>query len=83
MEEVKEQDKKIRLTVCFRRCFEKNEPGIRVLEYLSKFCLEGRTTFNPSSDRMAALNEGSRRVIIEIRRMLKEKDEKQTKAISD
>lgn len=46
------------------------DAGVRVLNYLSKFCLENRTTFMEDSARKSDFNEGARSVIIEIRRKL-------------
>ena len=44
--------------------------GERTLKYLSRFCLENRSTFVEGSERKSAFNEGARAVIIEIRRWL-------------
>jgi len=44
------------------------EHGARVLDYISKFCLEKSSTFIEDSERKSAFNEGARFVIIEIRR---------------
>jgi len=47
-----------------------SETGKRVLDYLSKFCLENRPTFRKDSERESSFNEGSRFVILEIRKWL-------------
>jgi len=44
--------------------------GVKALGHLSKFCLEHAQTFDPTSDRMSAFNEGARSVILEIRHWL-------------
>ncbi len=44
--------------------------GEPVLAFLSKFCLENRTTFVEDSGSKSDFNEGARSVIIEIRRWL-------------
>ena len=44
--------------------------GERVLLYLSRYCLENRSTFVEDSARKSDFNEGARSVIIEIRRWL-------------
>lgn len=44
--------------------------GERVLTYLSRFCLEKRTTFVEESGSKTNFNEGARSVILEIRRWL-------------
>ena len=53
----------------FKHSFESG-PGKRVYEYLSKFCFENQSTFNASSESTCAFNEGSRYVILEIRKWL-------------
>ena len=47
-----------------------SEAGKRVLEYLSKYCLENNPTFVEQSERKTSFNEGARAVILEIRRWL-------------
>ena len=42
----------------------------RTLTYLSRFCLEKRTTYIEDSQHKSAFNEGARSVILEIRRWL-------------
>lgn len=44
--------------------------GARVLEYLSKYCLEKDCTFDKSSARKSDFNQGARSVILEIRHWL-------------
>ena len=44
--------------------------GSRALAYLSKFCLEHRSTFVEDSGRKSDFNEGARSVILEIRHWL-------------
>lgn len=53
----------------FKHTFESG-PGKRVYEYLSKFCFENQSTFNASSQSTCNFNEGSRYVILEIRKYL-------------
>ncbi len=53
----------------FKHAFESG-PGKRVYDYLSKFCFENQSTFDASSQSTCAFNEGSRYVILEIRRLL-------------
>ncbi len=45
-------------------------PGQRVYKYLSQFCFENQSTFNASSQSTSDFNEGSRYVILEIRKWL-------------
>lgn len=44
--------------------------GLRVLERLSKFCLEKQSTYTPDNQYETAFNEGARSVILYINRML-------------
>ena len=44
--------------------------GEKVLEYLSKFCLENSSTYVEDSRTKGYFNEGARSVILEIRRWL-------------
>lgn len=44
--------------------------GEGTLEFLSKFCLENRSTFVENSGRKSDFNEGARSVILEIRHWL-------------
>ncbi len=44
--------------------------GERVLEHLSKYCLENSSTFDKNSGRNSDFNEGARSVILEIRHWL-------------
>lgn len=44
--------------------------GDGTLEYLSRFCLENRSTFVEGSARKSDFNEGARSVILEIRRWI-------------
>ena len=55
--------------------------GERSLTYLSRFCLEKRTTFVENSEMKTAFNEGARSVIIEIRRWLEYDLTKLTKGV--
>jgi len=48
-----------------------SESGHRVLEDLSRFCLENRQTFDPNNMYMAAFNEGARSVILKIRKEMR------------
>lgn len=45
-------------------------PGKRVYKYLAQFCFENRSTFDASSQSTCNFNEGSRFVILEIRKWL-------------
>ena len=55
----------------FKRSFELS-PGKRngTYEYLSKFCFENQSTFDASSQITSNFNEGSRFVILEIKKWL-------------
>ena len=55
----------------FKRSFE-TSPGKRngTYDYLSKFCFENQSTFNASSQITSNFNEGSRFVILEIKKWL-------------
>jgi hypothetical protein len=55
----------------FKRSFEFS-PGKRngVYKYLSEFCFENQSTFNASSQSTSNFNEGSRFVILEIKKWL-------------
>ena len=56
--------------VCdFKHSFE-SPSGKRVYEYLSKFCFENQSTFDASSQSTCYFNEGSRFVILEIKKWL-------------
>lgn len=44
------------------------EHGKKVMDHLSRYCLEKSSTFVENSDRKSAFNEGARSVILEIRR---------------
>ena len=54
----------------FKHSFE-SPTGKRVYEYLSKFCFENQSTFDASSQSTSNFNEGSRYVILEIKKWLK------------
>ncbi len=45
-------------------------PGQRVYKYLSQFCFEKESTFNAGSQSTSDFNEGSRYVILEIRKWI-------------
>ena len=53
----------------FKHTFESG-PGKRVYKYLSQFCFEKQSTFDASSQSTCNFNEGSRFVILEIRKWL-------------
>lgn len=53
----------------FKHSFE-TPSGRRVYEYLSKFCFENQSTFDASSQSTCNFNEGSRFVILEIKKWL-------------
>lgn len=53
----------------FKHSFE-SPTGKRVFEYLSEFCFENQSTFNAGSESTCHFNEGSRFVILEIRKWL-------------
>lgn len=53
----------------FKHAFESG-PGKRVYKYLSQFCFENESTFDASSQSTCNFNEGSRFVILEIRKWL-------------
>jgi len=53
----------------FKHSFESG-PGRRVYDYLSKFCFENQSTFDSSSQSTSNFNEGSRYVILEIKKWL-------------
>ena len=53
----------------FTESFTGEKQG-RTLAYLSKFCLENRSTFLEDSARKSDFNEGARSVILEIRHWL-------------
>jgi len=44
--------------------------GIRVMTYLSRYCLENHTTYVEGSSHKSAFNEGARSVMLEIRHWL-------------
>ena len=46
------------------------ERNKRVLDYLSKYCLEHSSTFDKTSARKSDFNEGARSIILEIRHWL-------------
>ena len=51
----------------FKHSFE-SATGKKVYEYLSKFCFDSQSTFNASSQSTSNFNEGSRFVILEIKK---------------
>ena len=53
----------------FKHSFE-TPSGKRVYDYLSKFCFENQSTFDASSQSTCNFNEGSRFVILEIKKWL-------------
>ncbi len=53
----------------FKHSFESGS-GKRVYDYLSKFCFENQSTFDAGSQSTSNFNEGSRYVILEIRKWL-------------
>ena len=53
----------------FKHSFE-TPSGKRVYDYLKKFCFENQSTFDASSQSTSNFNEGSRYVILEIRKWL-------------
>ena len=53
----------------FKHSFE-SPSGKRVYDYLSEFCFENQSTFDASSQNVCNFNEGSRYVILEIRKWL-------------
>jgi hypothetical protein len=54
----------------FKTAFIDCEAGRRVIEYLSKYCFESRSTIDNDSARNSDFNQGRREVILEIRRKL-------------
>lgn len=54
----------------FKHSFESGS-GKKVYDYLSKFCFENETTFDTNSQSTCNFNEGSRYVILEIKKWLK------------
>lgn len=64
-------DEQRQLVIDFKKTFASDfDCGIRVLEYISKFCMENRSTYVEGSARKSDFNEGARSVILEIRRKL-------------
>ena len=53
----------------FKHTFEAG-PGKRVYKYVSEWCFENKSTFDASSQSTCSFNEGSRFVILEIRKWL-------------
>ena len=53
----------------FKNSFE-TPSGKRVYDYLSKFCFENQSTFDAGSQTTSNFNEGSRFVILEIKKWL-------------
>ena len=53
----------------FKHSFE-TPSGKRTYDYLSKFCFENQSTFDASSQSTCNFNEGSRFVILEIKKWL-------------
>lgn len=53
----------------FKHSFESGS-GKRVYKYLSEFCFENQSTFDAGSQSTCAFNEGSRFVILEIKKWL-------------
>ena len=53
----------------FQQSFE-TPSGKRVYDYLSKFCFENQSTFNESFENTSFFQEGSRFVILEIKKWL-------------
>ncbi len=59
----------------FKHSFE-TPTGKRVYKYLSEFCFENESTFDAGSQSTCNFNEGSRFVILEIRKWLDMNDKK-------
>ncbi len=62
-------DEGMELAKAFKRLFS-SEDGVKVLNHLSRFCMEKRSTFCPGAPDMTAFNEGGRTVILEIRKKM-------------
>ena len=77
------EDERQELISDCKTTFTKSDAGVNVLQHLSKFCLEGVQTFEPSSERMSCFNEGARSVILKIREWLADKGEpRQTEVVT-
>lgn len=76
------EERKTSLAADFRNIFS-DESGRRVLKHLGRFCLEDRTTFVENEPYKTAFNEGARSVILEIKRKLKEPEDKPEKVKSE
>jgi hypothetical protein len=58
------------LLVAYKKCFATDD-GVVVLADLARFCMERRSTYVRGNDALqTAFNEGSRTVILEIRKKL-------------
>ena len=73
-EQQKAQEEKLREVLeqrvtDFKHSFE-TPSGKRVYDYLSKFCFENQSTFDANSQSTCNFNEGSRFVILEIKKWL-------------
>jgi len=64
------------ITIAFKQCFA-TDAGAAVLDELSKFCMERRSTYTAGDAMKTAFNEGARTVILEIRRRLEANLEEQ------
>jgi len=69
MKEQELQEALVQRVSDFKHSFESG-PGKRVYDYLSKFCFENQSTFDADSQSTCNFNEGSRFVILEIRKWL-------------
>jgi len=72
--ELTQEQKEYQLLMDFQQTFG-SEQGKRVLEKLSKFCLEKQSCYTSNNSHETAFNEGARSVILYIRRNIERKIE--------
>ncbi len=64
--EIAETEKAKQRNSDFLQIFSGSPQGIRIYDYLSKFCLKNECTFDKDSARKSDFNAGARAVILEI-----------------
>jgi hypothetical protein len=77
MNELTEQQKVHQSIIDWQTAFG-SDSGLRVLDRLSKFCLEKQSTYTPNNQYETAFNEGARSVILYINRMLERNPQTET-----
>ena len=70
------------LKLAFRQTFLSDQ-GKKVMALLQKWCFAKKTTFVPGDPYATAMNEGSRRVLLDIEGMIRKEEERPNEAIKE